>query len=375
MPALFLYGSLCYAPLLKLVLGRDSGAKTVDATLADHAVYWARDNTFPMIIGEAGAEAEGVVVRGLSETDVARLDFYEGGFSYQRLPCRPVTSNGPVDATVYFPEPGHWQPGAPWSLDDWVGDRSAIALRAAEEVMGQFGHAPASDVARFRVQMEVRAASWLTAQAAEPQQGVRNGFTEADVAVAQARRPYARYFSLVEHDLQFRNFDGSMSKPVSLAGFMSGDAVTVLPYDPARDRVMVVEQFRFGPFVRGDRAPWSWEPIAGRIDPGEAPEDCAFREAQEEAGLTLQKLVPTSRYYPSPGAVSEYIFSYVGIADLPDEAAGIGGHADESENIRGILLSFDDLMGLLASGEAENGPLILTALWLQANRAELRSGA
>jgi hypothetical protein len=36
------------------------------------------------------------------------------------------------------------------------------------------------------------------------------------------------------------------------------------------------------------------------------------------------------------------------------------------------LISFDRLMALVASGEVANAPLILTALWLQRERATLR---
>ena len=63
---------------------------------------------------------------------------------------------------------------------------------------------------------------------------------------------------------------------------VSGDAVTVLPYDPKRDLVLVVEQIRAGPFARGDRQSWQIEAIAGRVDPFETPEQAARREAVEE---------------------------------------------------------------------------------------------
>jgi 8-oxo-dGTP pyrophosphatase MutT (NUDIX family) len=127
--------------------------------------------------------------------------------------------------------------------------------------------------------------------------------------------------------------------------------------------------------VRGDRRPWSLEPVAGRIAPGETPEATAHRESLEETGLALRRLELVARYYPSPGAVSEYLHSYVGIADLPDGAEGIGGEAGEHEDIRSIVLPFEALMELLASGEAENGPLILSAQWLAAHRSRLRGRA
>ena len=51
-----------------------------------------------------------------------------------------------------------------------------------------------------------------------------------------------------------------------------GRRITVLPYDPARDRVMVVEQFRMVLIARGSK-PLTLEPIAGRQRRGETPED------------------------------------------------------------------------------------------------------
>ncbi len=73
--------------------------------------------------------------------------------------------------------------------------------------------------------------------------------------------------------------------------------------------------------------------------------------------------------------MTEYLYSYVGLADLPDNSAGSAGLASEAEDIRGHLLSFDALMEMLATGEAQNGPLILSALWLDRHREEIRQGA
>ncbi len=122
------------------------------------------------------------------------------------------------------------------------------------------------------------------ARSAEPAPAtLRRQASADDVVVAELRHPYTWFFGVEEADLRFRRFDGSLSPQVTRAAFISGDAVTVLPYDPVRDCVMLVEQFRFGPYARGDTNPWSLEPIAGRIDAGESPQTAARREAQEEA--------------------------------------------------------------------------------------------
>jgi nudix-type nucleoside diphosphatase (YffH/AdpP family) len=147
----------------------------------------------------------------------------------------------------------------------------------------------------------------------------------------------------------------------------------VLPYDAQRDRVLLVEQFRLGPYARGDALPWVLEPVAGRIDGAETHADAARREAMEEAHVTLSRLEKIAAYYPTPGYSSEFFHSYLGLADLPDDLAGTGGLDSEHEDIRVHLLSFDDAMALVTSGEINIGPLILSLIWLERERSRLRA--
>jgi ADP-ribose pyrophosphatase len=204
---------------------------------------------------------------------------------------------------------------------------------------------------------------------------VRHLPAPGDVVTLTQTEAYAKFFAVEECDLRFRRFDGTLSDPVNRAGFVSGDAVTVLPYDPARDRVLLIEQFRVGPHLRGDANPWQLEAIAGRIDPGETPETTAIREAQEEAGITISRLLPIAGYYPTPGAVTEFLYSYLALVDLPDSAIGTFGLATESEDIRVHLVSFDYLMQLCATCEVGNAPTLLSAFWLAGQRAALRAAS
>ncbi len=242
----------------------------------------------------------------------------------------------------------------------------------AEDIMALYGVVGADEVAARLGPMAVRAASRARVVTAPTLQRQRAG--TGDVVVARQRLAYASFFSVEEYDLSWRRFDGGVSEFVTRAAFISGDAVTVLPYDPVRDRVLVVEQFRAGPHARGDAQCWQIEAVAGRVDPGETPEQAVLREAVEEAGLDLQGLLAVANYYPSPGAVSEYLYSFVALVDLPDGSGGVFGVAEEAEDIRTHVISFDRLMELVGSGEIENAPLILTALWLQRERGRIRAG-
>jgi nudix-type nucleoside diphosphatase (YffH/AdpP family) len=253
------------------------------------------------------------------------------------------------------------------AIDLGPDDPEALAL--AREIMAGFGQVSPETMRGRLGSVRVAAASALRAGQAAGR-GLRVG--SGEVAVAAMRPAHAGFFGLEVLDLTHRRFDGATSPLLRREVFVSGDAVTVLPYDPRRDRVLLVEQFRTGPLRRGDPLPWQLEAIAGRIDPGETPEDCARREAVEEAGLVLGALEKVGDYYPSPGAMTEYIYSFVALCDLPDGVAGVFGAAEEAEDIRGHLMSFDAVMAAVAGGEIGNAPLLLTALWLQRERARLR---
>ena len=366
---LFFYGTLCHLPVLRVVLGHEPDV--CPAVLSDYAVTWVQGQAFPMINQQLGASVKGIFLRGVDDEDLARLDFYTGSFLVQKRKLAVATDQGAETAEVYFPDTSLWTAGQPWRTEDWAAVWGDTVTATAADVMALYGLRDASSIARRRGAMLLRGAARVRAKMLG-QPTLRRPVAAGDVVVQTRHYPYANFFSVEEYDLSFRRFDGTMSGVVNRATFISGDAVTVLPYDPVRDRVLLVEQFRAGPFARGDANPWQLEAIAGRIDPGETPQDAARREAVEEAGLVLGALLPVARYYPTPGAMAEFLYSYVALCDLPDGCAGVFGVAGEAEDIRGHLVSFDRLMELVASGEASNAPVVLTALWLQRERARLR---
>jgi len=360
---LFVWGPYRHLPLLRAVLGRDPVA--VASTLPGYRVA-GRD-----VVGLVPAEGPGVaglVVQDASPQDFERLAFHGNLTAWSR---RAVTGGAAGVAQVGT---ARADDNRPWKFEDWARRHAALATAMAPDIMALFGSRDAVEVVLRRHAMEVRASSRMSAASDPSPATLRRQAETGDVAVTAFSQPYARFFAVEEYDLSFRRFDGTASATVNRAVFISGDAVIVLPYDPDRDRVLVIEQFRAGPFARGDRNPWSLEAIAGRIDPGETAEAAGRREALEEAGLTLGAFLPVANYYPSPGGKSEFLYSYVALADLPDQAARLGGVEDEAEDIRGHVIPFDRLMELVGSGEIGNAPLILSALWLQRERARLRGG-
>ncbi len=379
MSSYFFYGTLRHLPLLNLVLGEDPTrdpdgprAGLVHAQLAGFRLAWAKGQSFPVAVAEPDAVTEGVLVSGLTAPQLARLDYFMTGFGFAPERVEVETDEGAAATLTYLPRDARWHPGAAYHHDSWLDRHAKLEIAAAAEAMRHYGQVDAAQMAgRFHA-IRTRAQARLNAQAQAPVATLRGD--APDVTVLDDRLPYADFFAVEEYRLSVPRHDGGGEIEMDRAVFVSGDAATVLPYDPVRDCVLLVEQFRAGPFARGDRNPMVLEPVAGRVDPGETPEDCARREALEEAGLELGTLHEVARYYPSPGAKSEYLYSYVALADLPESAMGVHGLLGETEDIRTHVISFARLMDLIGSGEASTAPLLITAAWLARERGRLRAG-
>jgi ADP-ribose pyrophosphatase len=367
MTDLFVYGTLRHIPLLEIVLGRpEADIDFTTAALPDHAALAAVEGPFPLIAAQAGHTQSGLVLNQLSAQDLERLNYYEGGFDYT-LERKETTDDQNVD--VYFPPAQGVTADGLWSLEGWVDEWAALSCGAATEVMSFFGQRSPLQIARMFPMIRSRAAAKLNARTVKHGKGMMKG----QIDILKKTREYTEFFALDSYELRHERFDGTMTDALSRAVFVGTDAAILLPYDPIRDKVLLVEQMRMGPLGRGDPNLWQFEPIAGRVDAGESPQACAIREAKEEAGLTVTQLELASEAYASPGCSTEFFYQFVGLVDLPDDIVGVSGLETENEDIRTHLLSFDELMTLVQTQQAANVPLVTLAYWLAFHRSRLRS--
>ncbi|WP_339515862.1 NUDIX domain-containing protein [Pseudomonas sp. RL_15y_Pfl2_60] len=190
------------------------------------------------------------------------------------------------------------------------------------------------------------------------------------VEIVEREACFRGFYSLDRLHLRHRQFSGEMGPLLNREVFLRHDAVCVLPYDPQRDTVVLIEQFRVGAMHKSDN-PWLLELVAGLIDKDEGPETVAHREAMEEAGLKLGALWPITQYYPSPGGSNERVHLFVGRCDS-EGVGGVFGLAEEGEDIQVHVWPFEDALDAVKDGRIDNAASIIALQWLALNRAEVR---
>ena len=182
--------------------------------------------------------------------------------------------------------------------------------------------------------------------------------------------PYQGFFNLKKFELKHTLYNGGWSDTITRELFHRGNCVAVLLYDPNRDEVVILEQFRVGAMQIPDQA-WLLEIVAGAIEDGETAEEVAYRESEEEAGCKIQQLIKINDFFTSPGGTSELLTLFCGKVDTTN-VGGIDGLDHENEDISVTTLKFDDVYQLLLDGKILSAIPIIAIQWLFINRDDLR---
>ena len=143
---------------------------------------------------------------------------------------------------------------------------AAFLREVVREVLGHVGGITAEGLPALMHGIGFRALARLRGQESHRPSPLGAGLEAGAVDVIETAYPYADYFGVEAMRLRHRRFDGGWSPPVARAVLTSGDAVTVLPFDPGRGLLLLIEQFRPGPVARRDPQPWCLETVAGRCD-------------------------------------------------------------------------------------------------------------
>lgn len=197
-------------------------------------------------------------------------------------------------------------------------------------------------------------------------------FSNEDVKILSEENCYSGFLQIKQFKIQCRLYEGGWSKIFARELLQRTPGVGVLLYDPSLDKILMVEQFRIGCLLDQQNGPWALELIAGLIEESESSQDVAKREAQEEAGININELIPICEYYNSPGGSSEKLSIFCALIDLSTVEEGIYGLESESENIRSVIIDRAKAETAVKNGEINNAMSIIAIQWLALNLNELK---
>lgn len=172
---------------------------------------------------------------------------------------------------------------------------------------------------------------------------------------------YSGFFSLNKYEFIHQKHDGLWTDKVQREVFSGAHVSTLLPYDPIRKEIVLIQQFRAGTLSRYDDD-YLYEIVAGIIDQGENAEEAARRECLEETGCEVKKILPIQGYFPAPGSSESYYELFLGEIN-GFEGERIMGLENENENILVKSFKIDHVREMLKNKQIRNGSTLMALQW------------
>ena len=181
---------------------------------------------------------------------------------------------------------------------------------------------------------------------------------------------YRGYCTVNFYSLCIGKFDGSMSSLFTREVIDRGDAAAVLLYDPKKDSIVLIEQFRAGAMV-AQVISWQYELVAGMKDIGESLQSVAVREVREEAGYEISNMEKIAICLSSSGITSETVTLFYAEVDSR-ECESFHGVPEENEDIRAFTIPAQEAIDMMDSRDPRlmSATLQIALHWLARHRVK-----
>lgn len=200
-----------------------------------------------------------------------------------------------------------------------------------------------------------------------------SGFSHHDATIETEVTISDGFLKLYKYDVHHQLFSGARSPMLQREAIVREPSIGVVLFDPMQEMIVLIEQFRMGPFLDGEN-PWILEIIAGLSESGEIIDEVAHREVFEESGYQVEQLLPIGNIYVSPGGTNERIAMYCGLIDITKQGNHDGqvfGLDEEGEDIKVHLFPLSEAYAMVTDGRIANAAAVIAIQWLQLNRATL----
>lgn len=194
-------------------------------------------------------------------------------------------------------------------------------------------------------------------------------FGKASVEIVGEKTLSDGWTRLSTYDIDYTDSEGETHR-LKREIYHRTPAACILLYDPKRETVVLVRQFRLPAHLTGFPG-WMIEVPAGLLD-GDHPEEAIRREAIEETGFRVRDVRFLFKIFTSPGSVTEIIHFFAAIVDTTDRVAAGGGLADEHEDIEVLEVRLSDAVAMIESGEIYDAKTVMLLQWAALNRASLK---
>ncbi|HKG94697.1 MAG TPA: NUDIX hydrolase [Gemmatimonadaceae bacterium] len=182
--------------------------------------------------------------------------------------------------------------------------------------------------------------------------------TESATGKIAGRRAYTG--RIINLDIDTVRFPDASTGEIEMIRHPGASAVVPFLTDPSGDdpQILVIRQYRYA------AEQYLYEIPAGRLDPGEAPADCARRELAEETGCTAASVEYLYTFYTTPGFTDEKIHLFM--------ATGLehGEHSRESDEFVEVeTMTLSRALELIRAGEIKDAKSALGILYAAGFRA------
>lgn len=194
-------------------------------------------------------------------------------------------------------------------------------------------------------------------------------FGKAKAEIVSEKTLADQWTRLSSYDLDYTDSHGEKHR-LKREVYHRTPAACILLYDPARETVVLVRQYRLPSQLVGQPA-WMIEVPAGLLD-GDDPEAAIRREAMEETGFCVRDVRFLFKALTSPGSVTEIIHFFAAVIDTSDRVADGGGLAEEHEDIEVLEVPLSDAMAMIESGDIYDAKTIMLLQWAVLNKDSLK---
>lgn len=206
---------------------------------------------------------------------------------------------------------------------------------------------------------------------------VTTSMTQKDVKLREKETIFQGYNQIDQYRLRTKLFEGGWSSELERDVYERGHGVIVIAFDPDKNCLVFVEQFRQGVYAAVSSkifdktiSPWTLEFVSGNIADGEAPETVASRELFEEAGCKILEMVPVGHYFVSPSGSSQSVYVFCAWVNAP-RTGQIRGLNNEGEDIKVHSVTTEKVFELLESGTFNTLGTVYCLQWFRAHYDQL----